>query len=445
MQLRAAAIAIVLAAAATARADAPPPSSPPAPAPAPSTDDGSSDDATWNDVSAGIAPPSSIEPHESPTDGDPPTTGAAQAGMYGDSDSTTVYRVLGTLSSVFGGWTLDGRASIDAVTSASIDVRTSPQLGKVDVVTGASGRSTTSGGMMSDTRYEATGGAGWTDGSGHAVNLTSSVASERDYTSVAGGVNGSIDVLERTTTLLGGATVTDNWISSVLDPTLHGKMLAVAWSAGVARVLTPDDAVRVRYDGRDANGDQASPYRFVRFGDWSTIAGTGGQILFTNTIGSVDGLPEKVPEHRLAHALTFEWLHALADHVALHPSVRLAHDSWGVDDVTAAIDLRVAEDAWRLDLGYRYYRQRGASFFHDKYLMDPSAYSYWTSDKELGDQVGHMGTFGVAFVVDGADAASARKVLLDAHVDVFRYRYPGFVLLPERTSVFVALGLSWEL
>ncbi len=58
--------------------------------------------------------------------------------------------------------------------------------------------------------------------------------------------------------------------------------------------------------------------------------------------------------------------------------------------MTAGVDLRVARADWRLETGYRLYLQSGADFFQDKYTMDPANYTYYTSDKELGQQVGHL-------------------------------------------------------
>lgn len=450
--MRALAIAAALLGASVARAhadDAPPSQTPTQgpqqPQPQPPPDGTSQEDLDWNAVSAGLAQAKDQHTDEQPAAADPPTTGAIQGGVYSDSDNTTVWRSLALISSSWGHWTLDARGGADAVTSASIDVRSSPQLSKVDVITSASGRSSTSGGQMTDTRYELTTGGGWNDTRGHTAHLSASFASERDYTSVSTGLNGSIDVLDRTTTLLAGATVTDNWVSSVLDPMLHEKMFATGWSAGVARVLTPDDAIRLRYDGRRASGYQASPYRYVRFGDWVATPGDHGQLVFTNTTGSADGLAEKLPDARVAHALVLEWVHALADHVALHTSVRGGHDSWGIDSVTAGGELRVAEPSWRLVLGYRYYAQTAADFFRDKYVLAPAMYPHYTSDKELGDQQGHLATFGFSVVLSEPDGPNQTRLLLDTRVDAFRYVYPGFTLLPSRSSVFASIGLTWEL
>ena len=386
-------------------------------------------------------------PEPSPPDPDAgePMTGSGRVGLYTDSDQTTVERALVTAAKALGDWTLAGTATVDAVTSASVDVRSSPALSAVDVITSASGISSTSGGKMSDTRVQLTGGPSWKDSDGHAAGLTAAFATERDYTSISGDASGSYDVLDRDLTLLGGVSVTDNWVSSVLDPSLHRKMFALGWSFGVAPVLTRDDALRVRYDGKASFGYLASPYRSVRFGDWMTTTNANGQYTFHDTIGPAGGLPETLPDRRISHALVVEWVHWLGDGVGLHPQLRVARDSWGIASVSPSLDLRIARPGWRLDVGYRFYAQSRARFFAGKYTMDPSAYTYYTSDKELGSELGHVGTIDVATVLVPASNPNDTRMMLDARLDVMRYSYPGFPLLASRLGALFELGLSWEL
>jgi hypothetical protein len=211
----------------------------------------------------------------------------------------------------------------------------------------------------------------------------------------------------------------------------------------VARVLTRDDAIRLRYDGKDSVGDLSSPYRSVRFGDWTARLGEH-QITFMNTIGSADGLPERVPEQRTSHALVFEWVHSLANGVGLHPELRVAHDSWDVDSLGAAVDLRIARASWRLQTGYRFYLQSHASFFQDKYVDAPQMYTYYTSDKELGDERGHLLRFNVSYVLSPSNGPNDNRMTLDLQIDAAHYTYPGFSLLGSRDSIFGTIGLSWE-
>jgi hypothetical protein len=289
-----------------------------------------------------------------------------------------------------------------------------------------------------------TGGAGWKNSAGDAVNLTAAAATEADYTSVSGGLNGSGDVLDRTLTLLGGITVTDNWVSSILDDSLHRKMFALGWSAGAALVLTPNDALRLRYDGKASQGYLASPYRNVRFGDWTANLGTQ-QIRFNNTIGSSDGLPEREPDTRVSHALVLEWLHSLALGVGLHPELRVSRDSWRMNSLGAGLDLRYATSAWRMQAGYRFYLQSHAYFFEDKYVHAPATYPYYTSDKELGDQRGHLLRLDLAYVLSDAHGPNESRALLNFQIEAAHYDYLGFLLLPSRDSLFAALGFTWEL
>ena len=392
-----------------------------------------------------------FDPNTPPHDDDPaatnedPITGTARLGVYTDSDKTTVWRALGVVGKAFGKWSLAGSFGVDAVTSASIDVRSSPTLGAVDVITSASGVSSTSGGQMSDTRYQGTTTLGWQDSDGHVASSTVAVATERDYASVSGGVSGAYDVLRRSTTLLAGLTVADNWVSSVLDPSLHRKLLTINGSLGVARVLTKNDAIRLRYDGKLDEGYQASPYRSVRFGDWTTTTGDYGQIMFAHTIGAAAGLPEKLPGSRISHALTLEWVHSLADGIALHPSVRAGHDDWGISSLAPALELRVARPRWRLQLGYRFYLQSHAQFFEGKYTMDPAMYTYYTSDKELGSQVGHLVDAQITTALSDHESSNDTRTMLFIRATVFRYSYPGFELLHDRSSAFFEAGLLWEL
>ncbi|MDB4966302.1 MAG: hypothetical protein JWN44_1991 [Myxococcales bacterium] len=371
-------------------------------------------------------------------------TGALRTSIYADGDQTIVFRALAAIAGGIGHWILSGTATADVISSASIDVRSSADLSKVDVTTSASGRTSTSGGKMTDRRLSVTGGAGWNDGRGHAFNLSTSFANEQDYNSISGGWNGSIDLFGRVTTLLGGLTFTQNWIGSVLDRTFARQMYAIGWAAGVAQVLTQSDALRLRYDGAVANGYQGSPYRTVRFGDWTTTVGSNQRITFANTIGSTDGLAETVPELRVRHAVGLEWVHSFLEGVALHTEARLGSDSWGVQSVTAGAELRMATGNWRLRVGYRFYAQSGADFYEPKYLLASTSYAYYTSDKELSRELGHVATVGISRVLRQPRRAGAVPMLLDVTGTFLRYDYPDFVLLHSRASGFVELGVTWE-
>ena len=241
-----------------------------------------------------------------------------------------------------------------------------------------------------------------------------------------------------------GFNYTYDWVASVLDPTFARQNYELGWSAGIAQVLTRLDAVRLRYDGAATIGYQASPYRNVRFGDWTTSVAQNQRITFLGTLGSADGLPETVPDQRIRHAGVLEWVHSFTDGLALYTQARLGLDSWGIESATGAVELRAATQSWRFRVGYRFYAQSGADFYRSKYLLAPTSYTYYTSDKELSHELGHVANLGISRVLKQAHYAGDTRVLLDVSANVLYYSYPDFVLLSSRTSGFVELGLTWE-
>ncbi len=125
--------------------------------------------------------------------------------------------------------------------------------------------------------------------------------------------------------------------------------------------------------------------------------------------------------------------------------MRLAHDSWGIDSATPSLELRIAKKTWRALVGYRFYAQSRASFFADKYTMAPTMYEYYTSDKELGREFGHLVELEATRVLRERESPNDTRMVLFTRVDGIRYAYPGFTLLPSRASLFLEIGLGWEL
>lgn len=102
------------------------------------------------------------------------------------------------------------------------------------------------------------------------------------------------------------------------------------------------------------------------------------------------------------------------------------------------------ERSVRFHVGYRFYAQSGADFYRPKYTMAPDQYTYYTSDKELSREIGHIASLGLSRVLKQPHYAGDTHVLLDVSGHFLYYEYPDFVLLPSRMSGFVELGLTWE-
>src|SRR5207249_5464140 len=100
-------------------------------------------------------------------------------------------------------------------------------------------------------------------------------------------------------------------------------------------------------------------------------------------------------------------------------------------------------DEWQLRAGYRFYIQSAADFFLDKYTQSADMYTYYTSDKELGDQRGHVGSVDIGYKVKDWPTVG-RATQLDVMLDALHYDYPGFVLLESRDSLFAQIGLRLE-
>jgi hypothetical protein len=362
-------------------------------------------------------------------------TAVLRQGLYTDSDRTRVIRSFAAASATLGKLLFGARATVDIVSSASVDVRSSPVF---DAVTSASAVE------MSDRRIEASGGPSWNDGRGHVIGASFGFATETDYRSVGGGLQVSWDLPGRMTTLLAGGNYNRNSISSVVDPALDESMNQLGYSLGVARVLTPNDALRLRYDGAHWDGFQSSPYRVVRFGDWSAQRGMNRTIVFTGTMGPADGLAEKHPTLRVRHAAVAEWTHGLSDQLGVATRGRLSLDSWGVKAATLSADLRYAAPRGQLSVGYRFYLQGAADFFHGKYVMAPEQYTHYTADKELGEQVGHTASVDVSFFFQDR-SSTGWKAQIDAQLKLLYYHYPDFALIQSRTSFLGEIGLRFEL
>lgn len=360
-----------------------------------------------------------------------------RGGVYTDTDKTTVVRAVAAAQKTFGPATLALDEAIDVVTSASVDVRTSPTL---DVLSSASARSP----RMRDRRFQTTATVTLDGGGGRTLAASGSFAVERDYFSAGGGLRGTLDFFERNTTLFAGANASHDVVSSMLDPTFERTSDGIGYAAGVAQVLGRRVAGRVRYDGSARFGYMASPYRHVRFGNYTMTQTPEGAVTFSGTIGPTAGLPEHVPDTRIRHAATAEIVAELFPRLSALVNYRFAIDSWSVLSYTGSGELRwLACDACVMRLSYRYYHQIGAEFWRGRYRLDPNAYSYFTADKELGDMRSHDVGAGPSFEFR-RDEPTGVAGKLDATVHAIRFDYPGFALLDGKTALVIDVGAALE-
>jgi hypothetical protein len=116
-----------------------------------------------------------------------------RAGVYADGDHTTVARLIASGRADFGRFALSLDESIDIVSSASTDVRTSPAL---DVISSASvGRP-----EMNDERFATSASLSYDDDGGHTAALSPFFATENDYQSLGASAQGTCELWQRNTT-----------------------------------------------------------------------------------------------------------------------------------------------------------------------------------------------------------------------------------------------------
>lgn len=365
----------------------------------------------------------------------------ARAGIYVDDNDTEVQRLLVNGRLDFGAFDVSVDEAIDVVTSSSIDVRSSPEL---DAVSSATQNGTATP-TMSDVRYQTTLALAYDDDVGHRAAVAPTLAIENDYRSLGVGLRGSIEILDRHTTLGAALIASTDRATSVIDKSFSGTSELIGGSVSVGQILSTTQLLRVRYDGVYRQGYMASPYRAVRFGRFRTTMIDSGAIRFTETIGSKDGYPEKLPRTRMRHAIDAEWLAELWSGLSVLLGYRFAIDDWGVSAHTLSGEVRVVlAHGWILPIAYRYYDQGAAEFWRGKYLMSPTTYDHYSADKELGDVQGQSGSIGVAYRWEALAAGDiGGSIDLSAHL--MRYVYPDFALLDQRSAVHIDLGLTLEL
>lgn len=128
--------------------------------------------------------------------------------------------------------------------------------------------------------------------------------------------------------------------------------------------LSPVLAMQATLSAQLLRGFQSNPYRSVWLGN--------------------SAAQEHHPDTRARYAASLDFrLWARRIHGAFSISGRAYRDTWDVRSLTAelAYEQRMGE-AFRLKVRGRYYRQSGAAFFSDDYVLSPRG-QYFTGDREL--------------------------------------------------------------
>lgn len=294
----------------------------------------------------------------------------------------------------------------------------------VDAITSASASSGAADAEpFTEKRYE--GGVGYAyQLDGGKVAAEGKYSSESDYDSIYGGLRGELELFQKNTVIGLGVGVSLDRISaaasqgpaqpslrcSAQDPSApHCELDAYSVYASASQLLGPNTVLGVSADVAYLDGYQSNPYR----------AAVVGEALVT----------ERHPTERTREAFAASLRHYLAPtHTTLIGAYRYYRDSWKVHAHTP--ELRLVQEvgsAADATLGYRYYSQDGAYFYHDSYPADDVAMTQYVSDDvKLASFTGHtitakLGIFGEAFQLGGRWAGARFEGILEYAVQHNRF------------------------
>jgi hypothetical protein len=335
-----------------------------------------------------------------------------------DTDHTQIYapRVhAGARLGESGG--LDATYAIDSWTGASIDVVTAATKAIHEIR-----RETTAGAYYEFKDVTISGGYRY--------------SGENDYWSNGGVATISTDLADNNATL--GLSV----LGSMDTIAKSGDVAATKRptdSLGVratySQVLDPKTVIQFAAESVRLTGMLSSYYRYVGFENRGMCYGSG-----------IDCIRESHPHERLRTALSLKIKRALGDRVSAGLDFRHYFDDWGVMSETVSPDLSVlVGDHGTFSIGYRYYTQSAADFYHVIYTGRPEAYKYFTRDRKLSPMYSHR--LGLEYMHGLPLGESGNTILeLAARAGGTYFHYSSFVGLQSVSALELTglLGLTFR-
>jgi len=294
----------------------------------------------------------------------------------------------------------------------------------VDAITSASASSGAADAKpFTERRYEAGGGYSH-DLGGIIVGLDGKYSTESDYESWYAGAHGQLELNQKNTVLgIGGGVSLDTVSAAAAQgpsvPTLRCDAMknaersceldVYAGFASLSQIISRDAVLGVSVDVSTLRGYQSNPYR---------------QAIVGETL-----IAERHPTDRTREAFAASLRYYLAStSTTLIGAYRYYRDDWDVHAHTP--ELRVVQDVGRnadATASFRYYRQDGASFFHERYPADdPAMTQYVSDDVKLSSFDGYtllakLGVFGEAFELTGRWAGARIEGILEYTIQHNRF------------------------
>ncbi|MFW5926339.1 MAG: DUF3570 domain-containing protein [Myxococcota bacterium] len=343
--------------------------------------------------------------------------------MYADDDRTTVWRprVTGAVERPEG-FRVGASWMADVVSSASIDVLTRASK------------------PIEETRHEMGVRGAWLGRDSAELSVGYLYGFEPDHASHTLSLGAAADLDEaRLWNGSAALALSQARIGTVVDERFEEHSRTVALSARLARVVNPRTVLRGGLELAGVFGFQASPYRTVRLGDWTAMPYSGDDPDATPWVfsGVTGVVRESHPERRLRARVVVDGVRALGERAAIQGAISGYVDDWGMLAGTLRGELRwEPHRVWMLRFGLRAYLQDAVWFWRRRYIDGQETRGHVTDDKELGPLR--------SFSALAAVAATFEPFALGARVELVRYAYPEFTLLPHKHALIVQLGVTYR-
>ncbi len=351
--------------------------------------------------------------------------GTLEVSGYHDSDHTDVISPAISISVVSptNGWSLGASFLVDVVTTAS-----------TDIIASASPRWT-------ETRYvpAVNGSKKFGD---FTIGLSGGASIEPDYLSFAGGLNASVDVLDKrvTPSLAYGFGYDIQGRSGTSFDAFSSVIIQNSVDAGVSIVADKSTVLTTGVTAIFQTGDTSKPYRYVPLFDESIIPQIPAGLVIdeVNRVRSQVRALEQLPTNRYRFALSGKIAHRF-DSSTLRLDERLYLDTWGVKGTTTDGMWLFDIDRVRLWPHIRFHAQTGADFWQLAYPVREDAGqlvlpNFRTGDRELGPLIGVNAGGGIRIA-----AGEQKNWGFGLQSDFIYNRYLNHLYILERFGVYAAV------
>ena len=185
-----------------------------------------------------------------------------------------------------------------------------------------------------------------------SLGVSRTESSEKDYESKAVGINATFDFNEKNTTLAVGHGLSNDRVESVSDARLNERRDSREYMFGLTQLLDRRSLLQTNLVHTKGSGYLSDPYK-------STVT------FFTSGSPILAIAKDSRPSTRDQWAWLTRYKRSLVDSGAtLSAEYRYFRDDWGIRAHTVAASWQQSmADAWKYEIGLRYYSQSAADFY----------------------------------------------------------------------------------